>query len=76
MWVKIRGQINEGHLVVRVYYRLPDHGEPVDEAFLLLPQEALHSQVLILNGDFDHPDFLLGKQNGRLQMIQETPGVH
>jgi len=40
---------------VGVYYRPPDHGEPIDEAFFLQLQEASHSQSLILLGDFNHP---------------------
>ncbi|KAK4807182.1 hypothetical protein QYF61_024308 [Mycteria americana] len=39
-----------------VYYRPPDQGEPIDEAFLLQLQEASHLQALILLGDFNHPD--------------------
>ena len=42
--------------MVGVYYRLPNQGEPVDEAFLLQLQEASRSQALILLGDFNHPD--------------------
>lgn len=38
--VKIKFQANKGSLVVGVYYRLPDKGEPADEVFLLLLQEA------------------------------------
>lgn len=34
--------------MARVYYRLPDKWEPVDEAVLLQLHEALHSQVLVL----------------------------
>jgi len=41
--------------VVGVYYRPPDYGELVDKAFLLQLQEELHSQALILMGDFNHP---------------------
>lgn len=33
--VKIRKQTNEGHLVGRVYYKLPDQREQVGENFLL-----------------------------------------
>lgn len=54
--VKINNQTNTRHLVPEVYYRLSDQGEPVDEAFLLQLQEALHSQALILLGDFIHSD--------------------
>jgi len=35
LWVRIRDRGNKGNLVVGVYYRLPDQGEPVDEAFFL-----------------------------------------
>jgi len=33
--VRIRDRGNKGDLVVGVYYRLPDQGEPTDEAFFL-----------------------------------------
>ncbi|GAB0209348.1 hypothetical protein GRJ2_003400500 [Grus japonensis] len=56
LWVKIRGQDNKGNLMVGVYYRPSDQGEPVDEAFLLELWEASCSQTLILLGDFNHPD--------------------
>ena len=55
LWVKIRHQINKGHLVVGVYYRPPDQWEPVDKVLLQL-QEVSHSQALILIGDFNHPN--------------------
>ena len=43
-------------LVMGIYYRPPDQTEPADEAFYFQLQEALQSQVLILHGDFNHPD--------------------
>ena len=42
--------------MVGVYYKLPDQGEPIDEAFLLQLQEASRSQALVLLGDFKHPN--------------------
>jgi len=30
LWLRIRDQRNKGNLVVGVYYRLPDQGEPTD----------------------------------------------
>ena len=42
--------------MVGVYYRLPNQGEPIDEAFLLQLQEALRLQALILLGDLNHPN--------------------
>ena len=56
LWVRVKDHISKCQLVVGVYYRLPDQGEPVDEAFLLQLQEASRSQALILLGDFNHPD--------------------
>ena len=47
---------NKGHLVVGVYYRLPDQGESADMAFLLKIQEVSCLQALILVGDFYHTD--------------------
>lgn len=34
LWIKIKDQTDKGHLVARVYYRLPDKWEPVDEAVM------------------------------------------
>jgi len=47
---------NKGKLLVDVYYRLPDQGEPTDKAFFLQLQEASHSQCFVLLQDFNHPD--------------------
>jgi len=54
--VRIRDRGNKTNLGVGVYYRPPDQGEPVDEAFFLQLQEASRSQTLILLGDFKYPD--------------------
>lgn len=43
----------EGHLVIGVYYRLPDQGELEHKAFLL-------QKALILMGDFNHSDVCWG----------------
>jgi len=51
LWVRIRDQGKKGNLVVGVYYRLPDQGEPADKACFLQPQKASCSQSLILLGD-------------------------
>jgi len=40
-------------MVIWAYYRLPDQGEPVHEAFLL-------QKALILMEDFNHPDICWG----------------
>lgn len=56
LWVRIKDCTNKGQLVVGVYYRPPDHGEPVDEAFLLQLQEVSHSHTLILMRDLNHSD--------------------
>ena len=56
LWITIRSRGNQGNLVVAVYYRLPDQGERIDEAFFLQLQVASHSQALILLGDFSHPN--------------------
>ena len=42
--------------MIGVYYRPPDQGEAVDEAFLLQMQKASCSRALVLVGDFNHPD--------------------
>jgi len=56
LWERTRERSNKGNLVVGVYYKLPDQGEPTDEAFFLQLRETLRSQSLILLGDFNHPD--------------------
>jgi len=35
LWVRIRDRGNKGNLVMGVYYRPPDQGEPTDKAFFL-----------------------------------------
>lgn len=55
-----------------LHYRLPDQGKPVDEALLL--QEASCSESLILIGDFS-TQMSTEKQDGKLQVIQESPGM-
>jgi len=55
LWVRIRDGGNKGNLVVGAYYRLPDRGEPTDEAFFLQLQKASRSQVLVLLGYLSHP---------------------
>jgi len=56
LWVRIRDRGNKGNLVVGIYSRSPDQGEPTDEAVFLQLQEALRLQALVLLGDFNHPD--------------------
>ena len=53
LWVRIRHRGNKGDLLVGVYYRLPDQGEPTDSTFLQL-QQASRSQSLVLLQDFNH----------------------
>ena len=60
-WVQTKERSSKGQLVVGVYNRPPDQGEPVDEAFLLQLPEASSLQALVLMGDFNHPEvYLLG----------------
>ena len=60
-WVQTKERSGKGQLVVGVYNRPPDQGEPVDEAFLLQLPEASSLQALVLMGDFNHPEvYLLG----------------
>jgi len=56
LWVRIGDRGNKGKVVIGVYYRPSDQAEPADETFFLHLQEALHSQTLILLGDFNHPN--------------------
>lgn len=55
LWVKIRDRTNKGHLMVGVYYRPPDQGEPVDVAILLQLEEVSYLQALLM-GKFNHPN--------------------
>jgi len=61
--------------VVGVYYRPPDQGEFVDEAFVLQLQDASHLQALVLLGDVNHPD-IFWRSSIESWAIQETRGVH
>ena len=79
--MKIMVWSSKEHLVVGVCYRLPDQEEPVDEAFLLQLQEVSHLQVLVLMGDFNHPDICWdsgmagGKQSRRfLESVEDKIG--
>ena len=56
LWVETREQTNKGHLVVTIYYRTPGQEESADNIFLFQLQHTLHSQGLILIGDFNHVD--------------------
>ena len=54
--VRIRDRGNKGNLVVGVFYRPSDQGEPTDEAVFLQLLQASCSQSLVLLGDFNHPN--------------------
>jgi len=56
LWIRSKGQAHMGDIMVGVYYRPPDQGEEVDEAFYRQLQAASQSQALVLMGDFNHPD--------------------
>ena len=56
LWIRIKDQGNKESLVVDVYYRLPNQGEPIHEAFLLQLREASRSQALILLREFNPPN--------------------
>jgi len=45
-----------GDTFVDVYYQLPDQEEEVDKAFCRQLRVVSQSQVLILLGNFKHPD--------------------
>jgi len=55
LWVKIRDGINKRQLVVEVYHRPFDQGEPDDKTLFHL-QEVPCLHALILLGDFNYPD--------------------
>lgn len=62
LWVKTGGQANKGNLVVGVYYRPSDQGEPVDEAFMLQLWGAGSDSAEVLQA----PSHLLEKQHSKL----------
>ncbi|PKU43816.1 hypothetical protein llap_5882 [Limosa lapponica baueri] len=66
LWVRIKGQANMGDGVC-VYYRPPDQEEEVNEASYGQLEIASQSQVLVLMGDFNHPD-ICWKDNTAQQM--------
>jgi len=47
---------HNGNLVVGVFYRPSNQGEPIDKAILVQLQETSCSQALVLLGIFNHPD--------------------
>ncbi|CAM4500218.1 unnamed protein product [Lepidochelys kempii] len=56
LWIKFRSVSNKSDVVVGVYYRPPDQGDEVDEAFFRQLAEATRSHALVLMGDFNFPD--------------------
>ncbi|GAB0206692.1 hypothetical protein GRJ2_003134800 [Grus japonensis] len=54
LWVRIKGRA--GDIIVGVCYRPPDQGDQADEALYRQIGAASCSQVLVLMGDFNHPD--------------------
>ncbi|CAM5177685.1 unnamed protein product [Eretmochelys imbricata] len=56
LWIKFRSVSNKGDVVVGVCYRPPDQGDEVDEALFWQLAEVTRSHVLVLMGDFNHPD--------------------
>ena len=67
LWVRIRDKINKGQLVIGVYYRPPDQGETVDEAFLLQMWETLCSWAL--DEGLQPFGYLLERPHGKLQEV-------
>ncbi|GAB0188870.1 hypothetical protein GRJ2_001352300 [Grus japonensis] len=56
LWVRIKGRARAGDIIAGVCYRPPDQGDQADEALYRQIGAALRSQVLVLMGDFNHPD--------------------
>ena len=55
LWVRIKGQAHMGDITVGVYYRPPDQGEEIDEAFYRQLQAASQSQALVSHGGLQPP---------------------
>jgi len=56
LWVKIKGRAGTGDTTVEVCYKPPDQDERADEALYRQIGEVSRSKVLVLMGDFNHPD--------------------
>ncbi|GAB0187348.1 hypothetical protein GRJ2_001200100 [Grus japonensis] len=56
LWVKIKGRAGTGDTIVGVCYRPPDQEDGVNEALYRQTGAASCSQVLVLMGDFNHPN--------------------
>lgn len=54
--VRIRRRAGTGDITVGIRYRLPDQEVQADETFCRQTRASLHSQTLILIGDFNHSD--------------------
>lgn len=73
LWVKVRGGSKKRQLVVGIYYRLSDQGEPVDKAFWLQLKEASCSQAFILVEDFNHPDIFWENNTASYKQSRRLP---
>ncbi|GAB0186117.1 hypothetical protein GRJ2_001077000 [Grus japonensis] len=56
LWIRIQGRAGAGDTVMGVCYRPLDQEDQVDEALYRQTGAASCSQVLVLMGDFNHPD--------------------
>jgi len=56
LWVKNKGRAGTGNITVGVCYRPPDQDKSADETPYRQTGEASCSKVLVLMGDFNHPN--------------------
>ncbi|GAB0185725.1 hypothetical protein GRJ2_001037800 [Grus japonensis] len=86
LWVRIKGRVGAGDIIVGVCYRPSNQEDRADEALYRQIGAASHSQALVLMGDFSHPNicwrdnaerhkqsrkFLERVDNFRLQVTEE-----
>ncbi|KAK4819106.1 hypothetical protein QYF61_025365 [Mycteria americana] len=69
LWIKISRQTNMDAVVVCISYRPPDQEGDVDDAFFQQLEEASCSQVLVLMGEFNHPDICQKGDTAGLRQI-------
>lgn len=74
--VEIRDQNNKGHLVVRVYTRPPEQGQPAEEDLLYQLQGRIMFVGSQSDGEISTTWIPVRKTTWCLQVIQETLGVH
>lgn len=74
--IKIRGQATQENLMAGARNLPPNQDDPVNEAFLLQLQEALHSQALTQLQDFCHLDTCWKSSTAGCKQLRRLLGGH